>query len=75
MPDPGGTAGILFFKTFFMQSTYSIKLAMITGSLLSVMASISWSDVERTLVLGSLGAFVSFIVSYFMKQLLDKKQH
>ncbi len=42
------------------------------GTLLSVMANIGSSDVVKTIVLASIGATVSFIVSLLLKCLFKK---
>ena len=42
------------------------------GTAISLL-SVSWVDVERTVVLGGIGAAVSFLVSYGLKLLLDGK--
>lgn len=42
------------------------------GTLLSVMVNIGSSDVVRTIVLASIGATVSFIISLLLKYLFKK---
>jgi hypothetical protein len=52
----------------------STKTGTAVGTTLSLLASISWVDIEKTLVLGSIGAVVSFLVSYGLRLLLEKRK-
>lgn len=52
----------------------SIKTGTATGTLVSLLGAVTWFDIERTIVLGGIGAAVSFLVSFALKMLLDKKQ-
>ena len=54
-----------------MNENSSIKAGFIGGSLLSTLCAITWTDLEKTLVLGILGTAVSFITSHLMKRLFD----
>ena len=54
-----------------MNDHSSLKTGTICGTLLSILGAITWTDIEKTLVLGAIGAAVSFIVSFFCKKLLD----
>ncbi len=57
-----------------MNHASSIKFSTFTGTTLSVWGSVGWPDIERTLVLGSIGAAISFLVSYYLRNLLEKKK-
>lgn len=57
-----------------MGNQFSIKFATFTGTTLSIFGSIGWSDIERTLVLGTLGAAISFLVSYYLRYLIEKRK-
>lgn len=47
-------------------------MGTVGGTLLSVMANLGSSDVVKTMVLASIGATVSFIVSLLLKCLFKK---
>lgn len=47
-------------------------MGTVGGTLLSVMANLGSSDVVKTMVLASIGATVSFMVSLFLKCLFKK---
>lgn len=49
----------------------SLKVGTLTGTLLSVLATITWYDIEKTMVLGSIGATVSFLVSFLLKKIIE----
>ena len=57
-----------------MNHQFSIKLGTITGTTLSIIGSVGWDDIERTLVLGTIGAVISFFVSYSIKSFLEKRK-
>lgn len=57
-----------------MNHQFSIKLGTITGTTLSIIGSVGWADIERTLVLGTIGAVISFFVSYSLKSFLEKRK-
>ena len=57
-----------------MNHQHSIRLGTVTGTVLSIMGSISWTDIERTLVLGTIGAAISFLVSFYLRSLMEKKK-
>jgi hypothetical protein len=52
---------------------HSIKTGTVTGTAVTVLCSITWTDIERTLVLGTIGAAISFLVSYGLKSLIERK--
>ena len=54
-----------------MSDHSSLKTGTICGTVLTILGAISWTDIEKTLVLGAIGAAVSFIVSFCCKKLLD----
>lgn len=67
---PPGQAGLSrILQNNFLNT--SLKIGTLTGTLLTLLGSITWTDIEKTLVLGSLGAAISFIVSCFLKKLID----
>jgi hypothetical protein len=59
-----------FSKTVFMHHHSSLKVGTITGTLVGIFASITWMDIEKTIVLGGIGAAVSFLVSLFLKKII-----
>lgn len=61
-------------QIIIMNHQFSIKLGTITGTTLSILGSIGWADIERTLVLGTIGAVISFLVSYSLKSLMEKRK-
>ena len=50
----------------------SLKVGTVTGTALTLLSAVSWIEIERTLILGGVGAAVSFLVSYFLKKTLDR---
>lgn len=52
-----------------MSDHSSLKVGTVTGTILTILGSIGWNDILRTLVLGALGAIVSFFISFFLKKL------
>ena len=50
-----------------MMLDYNTKSGIIGGTLLSILTSISWGDVVFTIVMATIGAVVSFIVSMFLR--------
>ena len=47
--------------------TFDTKIGIVGGSLLSVLANIHITDIEKTVLLGALGTLVSFVVSLVCK--------
>jgi hypothetical protein len=52
--------------------SFDTKVGIIGGSLLSIYSSIHIEDIEKTVVLGAIGAVVSFIVSLVCKVVWQK---
>ena len=44
------------------------------GVLLSVLGSLGWQDVWKTIILGALGTVVSFCVSALLRRLFGKRK-
>ena len=55
-----------------MNDHSSFKTGTIGGTILTILGSIAWIEIEKTLVFGAIGAAVSFFVSYFLKSLIGK---
>ena len=54
---------------------YNTKSGIIGGTLLSTLTSISWGDVVFTIVMATIGAVVSFIVSMFLRWFVKQLKH
>jgi hypothetical protein len=55
-----------------MNDQTPIRTGTLCGTFFSILASIPWTEMGKTLVLTTIGALTSFLVSYGMKKLLDK---
>ena len=53
---------------------HSLKTGTLSGTILTILASLAWADIERTVVLGAIGAAVSFLVSWILKKILDRRK-
>lgn len=49
---------------------HNTKSGILGGTILSALVNISWNDIVFTIVMASIGAVVSFIVSLLLKRLL-----
>jgi len=58
-----------------MQTDHSTTQGTIGGTLLTLFATIDARDYVKTIILASIGAFVSFVVSKFLKWCWDKLRH
>ena len=59
-------------KTKWMMNSVGLKSGTAGGTALVVLLNISGDDLVRTVVLGALGAVVSFLVSWVMKWVLGR---
>ncbi|MGO2103496.1 hypothetical protein SAMN05421540_1071 [Psychroflexus halocasei] len=57
-----------------MKNSHFIFGGTAGGTILSVLPVISSSEIFKTIILASLGAAVSFMVSYFIKSYFYKKK-
>ena len=49
----------------------SIRSGTLVGTLFTLIGFVSFADIERTVVLGGIGAAVSFLVSWLLKRLIS----
>ncbi|MEP1095973.1 MAG: hypothetical protein ABJG78_12730 [Cyclobacteriaceae bacterium] len=49
----------------------NLKAGTLGGALLSIVSSLSFSDVERTVILGAIGATVSFFISMLLRWIVE----
>ena len=50
-----------------------MKTGFAGGSICTLLSILAWDDIVRTLVFTTIGASVSFLVSYGLRELLKKK--
>ena len=67
-----GPVSFQTIKTDHMYEHSSLKAGIIGGTLLTILGAIAWVEIERTLVLGSIGAAVSYLVSFILRKLTRK---
>lgn len=56
-----------------MESNNALQIGTTSGTLLSIAPNIISEDIIKTIVLAVIGALVSFIVSYGLKQLTKSR--
>lgn len=56
-----------------MESNVSLKVGTVSGTLLSIAPTLLSQDIVNTVILGTIGATVSFIVTLFLKWLVGRK--
>ena len=54
-----------------MNNNSSLKTGTIGGTLISILASITWMDIEKTIVMAAIGATVSFLMSLLLKKMIQ----
>jgi hypothetical protein len=59
-------------KAFFMEQKNEIKSGTLMGTAFTLLCSVQWPEIEKTFVLGAIGAFSSFLVSYGLQKLLAR---
>jgi hypothetical protein len=52
----------------------SIRSGTITGTIFSLLAIVGWTEITKTVVLGGIGAAVSFIVSWTLRKILKESK-
>lgn len=55
-----------------MEQNTSLRAGVVGGTIITILGHITWSDIEKTLVLGLVGAVVSYLASFLMKKLLAR---
>jgi len=55
-----------------MKTTHSLSLGTFSGTILSIIPNLSSGDLFKTAILAAVGAAVSYIVSFILKQLFRK---
>ena len=50
-----------------MKANYSISVGTVSGTVLSTLPHLSSGDIIKTIVLAAVGAAVSFLVSYWLR--------
>jgi hypothetical protein len=75
----GGSASFLLWVWVFILAymnndpmSIDTKVATIGGTVLSIFENINPTDIDRTIVLGALGAVVSFVVSMGCRLISDR---
>lgn len=58
-----------------MRSLSNLKSGILTGTTFAILPNLYWQDIFRTIILASIGAVVSTIVSYLLQRFRkrDKK--
>ena len=56
-----------------MDLDHSIKNGTISGTILSIAGAITTGDVFKTIILASIGAIVSFVISNILKRLARRE--
>jgi hypothetical protein len=55
-----------------MNDHSAFRAGAVGGTMVSFLGAIAWAEIERTIILGFIGTIVSFLVSFFLKKLLEK---
>lgn len=55
-----------------METNHTISIGTTSGTLLSIAPTIVSADILKTIILGIIGAVVSFLVSYLLKRLTQR---
>lgn len=57
-----------------MRSLSNLKSGILTGTTFAILPNLYWQDIFRTIILASIGAVVSTIVSYLLQRFRKKKE-